>query len=106
MALPKNESRKIAVNGAAYEWAVSPDSGCMWLIVQRHGSPRQRLVARFDYHDTRDPDGRNLGQRRVVSPGVVRTVILHALAHGWRPAGRRLKPLRMDGEAIVPAPRR
>src|SRR4051794_41149136 len=102
MALAKRGSRTICVDGIAYRWAVSPDSGCMWLIVERARGPGQRVEASFDYHDVVEPDGRIVRQRRTLSPGVVRAVVLHALAKGWQPEQRGLAPLRMDGEAVQP----
>ncbi len=100
MALAKKSSRTIAVDGFEYRWAVSPDSGCMWLVVELADEPGQRVEAWFEYDDVVRPDGRIVGQRRSVSPGVVRAVVLHALANGWRPERGGLKPLRVDGGAV------
>jgi hypothetical protein len=103
MALAKRTSRTITVDGAEYRWAVSPDSGYMWLIVERAHMPGQRVQASFDYHDVVQPEGhiRHItGQRRSVSPGVVRAVVRHALANGWRAEKGGLKPFRVDGEAV------
>jgi hypothetical protein len=102
MALAKRSSRTITVNGSEYRWAVSPDSGYMWLVVELADGPGQRVEASFDYHDVVQADGRVTGQRRSVSPGVVRAVVLHALANGWRPDQGGLRPLRIDGEAVRP----
>jgi len=102
MALAKRSSRTITVDGARYRWAVSPDSGYMWLVVERADRPGQRLRACFAYHDFVQPDGLVTGQLRPVSPGVVRAVVLHALANGWRPEQRGLKPFQVDGEAVQP----
>ena len=102
MALAKRSSRAITITGVQYRWAVSPDSGCLWLVVERAGEPGQRLEASFEYRDIVGPDDRNAGQGRSVSPGVVRAVVLHALANGWHPEQRGLAPLRVDGEAVRP----
>ena len=74
----------------------------MVLVVERADRPGQRVEAVFAYHDVRGADGRNAGQRRLVSPGVVAVVIRHALANGWRPGGGGLEPLRVEGEAVRP----
>jgi len=100
MALAKRSSRTITVDGSEYRWAVSPDSGYMWLVVELAAQPGQRIQASFDYHDVVQADGLITGQRRSVSPGVVRAVILHALANGWHPERHGLKPFRVDGEAV------
>jgi len=102
MALAKQSSRTITVDGSEYRWAVSPDSGSMWLVVELADRPGQRVEAKFEYHDVVQLDGRMTGQRRSISPGVVRAVVLHALAKGWRPGRGGLKPLRVDGEAVRP----
>jgi len=102
MALSKRKSRTISVNGVKYRWALSPDSGCMWLIIEDADSPGQLVEARFDIHDAVAPDGRLSSQRACVSPGVVRTIILHALHRGWHPQQRGLKALRIDGDVVSP----
>ncbi|MEM7627449.1 MAG: hypothetical protein AAF333_17775 [Planctomycetota bacterium] len=102
MALAKRSSRTISIDGLEYRWAVSPDSGYLCLVVERADRPGQRVEASFDYHDVVQPDGCIAGQRRSVSPGVVRAVVLHALANGWRSEAPGLKPFRVDGEAVRP----
>lgn len=101
MALSKRSSRTITVDGSVYRWAVSGDSGYMWLIVELADEPGQRVEASFGYHDVVGPGGRITRQRRSVSPGVVRAVVLHALANGWQPERGGLKALRVDGEALL-----
>ncbi len=88
------------VSGVAYRWAVSPDSGHMWLVVERADRAGQRVEASFDYHDEVWSDGRVSGHGRSVSPGVVRAIVLHALVNGWRPEQGGLRPFRVDGEAV------
>ena len=89
MALAKRGSRRITVEGVVYRWAVSPDDGFMVLVVERAEAPGQRLEAFFGYGDIREPDRagttRTVGQGCVIGPGVVRLVVLSALANGWRP---------------------
>ena len=44
-----------------------------------------------------------VGQRRSISPGVVRKIILAALARGWQPAKHGLRSFRIqDADQIVP----
>ena len=105
MALANRSSRTITVDSSAYRWAVSPDSGSMWLVVELADQPGQRVEAAFDYHDVVQPGGRITAQRRSVSPGVVRAVVLHALANGWRPSQAGLQPLRVDSQAVRRAER-
>jgi hypothetical protein len=79
----------------------------MVLVAQAADGSGQRLEAYFNYHDVYEPaEGRERraeGQRRSVSPGVVRRVILAALGRGWKPAARGLRPFRMqDADQVVP----
>ena len=101
MALARRGSRIIRVDGVAYRWAVSPDGGSVWLVVERDGASGQRVQAMFDYSDTILPDGHTGRQGRSLTPRVVRSVIARASANGWQPLLPGLKPLRVDGEAVL-----
>lgn len=99
MALSKANSRPIVFQGAAYRWAVSGDSGHMWLVVERADAVGQRLELCFDYADRIEPrqDGSaTLHQQRSITPGVVARVIEAALSRGWAPTARGRPPMRMD----------
>jgi hypothetical protein len=107
MALAKRGTRRIAVDGVTYRWVVSPDDGYMVLVAELADDPGQRLEVLFAYHDLYEPEGgsvlRIVGQRRAVSPGVVRAVILAALGRGWQPSRRGLPAFRVhDAEQLVP----
>jgi hypothetical protein len=107
MALAKKGTRRISVNGVPYRWVVSRDDGYMVLVAERADGPGQRLEAFFKYHDVHEPDGpgafRVVGQRRSISPGVVRAVILAALALGWQPSVCVAKAFRIqDADSLVP----
>jgi len=62
----------------------------------------QRVEATFDYREVVAPDARSARQRRSVSPGKVRAVVLHALTNGWHPEQRGHKPMRFNGESLHP----
>jgi hypothetical protein len=107
MALAMKGSRRITVAGTLYRWVLSPDDGYMVLVAELRDQPGQRLEAFFRYHDLYEPaEGGSLrivGQRRSVSSGVVRTIILAALARGWEPSQRGLQSFRIqDAEQLVP----
>lgn len=100
MSLALRNSRKIAVDGANYRWAVSPDSGVMLQIVQHADGKGQKLEVSFDYADKVQKNGRTR-QSRTVSSRVVRAIILHSLTVGWQPKLRNAKPLRVDGDIAM-----
>lgn len=107
MALARKGSRRITVEGVPYRWAFAPDDGYMVLVVESAGSSGQRVEAFFRYHDLHEPAEagvlRIVGQRRSISPGVVRQVILAALGRGWQPSQRGLPAFRVDdAEHLVP----
>lgn len=107
MALPQKGSRRIVVEGVAYRWVATPNDGYISLVVERADDPGQRLGASFKYHDILQSAGagaaRVVGQRRSVSPGAVRAVILAALGRGWQPSRRGLSPFCVpDAEQLVP----
>ena len=94
MALARKSSSLINIDCVEYRWAVSPDSGYMWLIVERADEPGQKIEAKFLYQFN--------GLRREITPGAVRTIVLHALAAGWQPDVRNHTHFHVDGEELVP----
>ena len=99
MTLPRKDARRIVVDSHTYRWAVSPDSGCLWLIVESTERDGQRLEARLAHHDG-DP---HIPQGQQIRPGVVRTIIETALARGWQPAQRSGQPFTMrDVDQLIP----
>jgi hypothetical protein len=108
MTMPKKGSRKIVVNGHVYRWVPSPDDGCLVVVVEGGEVSGQRLWAVMKYHDICVPDGpgvlRIVGQRRSITPSVVRKIILAAIGRGWQPDRPGLGEFRMDAEQILPIP--
>ncbi|MEH2375329.1 hypothetical protein [Nostoc sp.] len=94
MGLPKKGTRTISVDETTYQWVISNDSGYMWLIVEQKDTQGQRLCAGFRYHNTylddEAGDWRCVLQQRLISPSVVKSVILLALKRGWKPTQGRL----------------
>ena len=90
MSLARRNSRRITVGGQPYRWAVSPDSGYMWLVAERDDCKGQRVEAVFEYRE------------QPLTPEVARRVIEQGLASGWQPTIGDLKPHRVDGEAVRP----
>lgn len=89
MGLAKKETRIIIVNETTYRWVVSPDSGYLHLVIEHKDLPGQRLIAGFKYHNTyvsdKDNEYRRWAQRRLITPSLVKSVILIALDKGWKP---------------------
>ena len=84
MTLPGKGSRIIDVEGQAYRWIVSPDSGYNVIIVESTHGKGQRVEVVFDYSD--EP----------LTSSTTRRIIFTALNLGWQPHHRGLKPLRLQ----------
>jgi hypothetical protein len=107
VGLAKRGTRRIAIDGLAYRWVVSPDDGYMVLVAELADDPGQRLEAFFRYQDVCEPQGggvlRIVGQRRSIRPGIVRAVIEAALGRGWQPSKRGLSAFRVhDADQLAP----
>lgn len=96
MGLARKGSRSLHVKGRDYRWVVSPDDGYMVIVVEAASGEGQRMHAEIEYRDVTREDGRIVGQKANVSPGVVRRAIVHALAEGWQPEQGGLTPFRLD----------
>lgn len=73
MSLAKKGTRRITVNDVQYRWTVSPnDEPGIAIVIEHSNSPAQRVVAWVDHG-------------HVISPGMVRNVIIRVLGHGWQP---------------------
>ncbi|MBW4605312.1 MAG: hypothetical protein KME29_38625 [Calothrix sp. FI2-JRJ7] len=94
MGLPKKGTRIITVNETTYRWVVSPSDGYLYIIIEHSDFSRQRLNAGFKYHNTyvsdKDNEYRRWAQRRLITPSLVKSVILLALDKGWKPTQRGL----------------
>jgi len=76
MALAKKGTRSIMVNDARFRWTVSPDDEPgIGVVVEDYSVPGQRAAIWVEHGN-------------ILSPGLVRHFILHALAHGWNPKKR------------------
>ena len=106
MALATKGSSLIIVEDVSYRWVVSANDGILFLVVEAADENGQRLRARFRYHDISEPENagvtRMIGQRRSITPGVVREVVLTAMARGWQPSQRGLTAFDLDGDQVVP----
>ena len=77
MSIAKKGTRRIVVEGASYQWVVSPDDEPgLGIVVEREAGHGQRLLAWVEHGNT-------------ISPVLVRKVILYALSRGWTPSERK-----------------
>jgi len=73
MALARKGTRTINVEGSTFRWTVSPDDEPGIAIVVEHWeSPEQRMTTWVEHGN-------------IISPHLVRHVILHAMSNGWHP---------------------
>jgi hypothetical protein len=71
MGIAKKGTRRIVVEGETYRWVVSPDDEPgLGIVIEKDNFHGQRLVAWVE-HDN------------IISPGLVKKVILLALEEGW-----------------------
>ncbi len=73
MTLKKKTTRRIVVDGRSYRWIAAPNDEGLAFVVEHESGHGQRVVAKWYEHGT------------VISPGVVRDVVVRALENGWRP---------------------
>ena len=91
MALPKKGLRKITVNNVRYAWSATGNDNYIGLIVISLDKEGQVLSTGFDYNtgvtggyysfEGQTPDR----QPFIITPGIVRQIIEHALLKGWKP---------------------
>ncbi len=113
MGLAKKGTNKITVDGVAYRWVVSPDSGYMWVIVELSQESGQRLEAGAFPYDDRPADcdaiaGDQIAHRQnEITPHAVKKIIELALSKGWRPTLKGLPPFQLrDTEKRIALPHR
>ena len=97
MALPKKRYRKISVNDKQYYWIASGNDGHIDLIIVSGETSFQKLFAQFDYKS--DFISKTVRQF-VITPKIVRQVIIYGLKNGWVPEqkGTDLNLGFIDGE--------
>jgi hypothetical protein len=96
MTLPKKKSRKIQVDGKEYRWLISKRKETIELSIERTEISGQLMQVSFESHNSYKKDA-NLQWQRVrqdtsITPQIVKQIIQHGLANGWKPEERR-KPL-------------
>lgn len=73
MALAKKGTRTINVEGSTFRWTVAPnDEPGIAIVVELQESSAQRMATWVEHGN-------------IISPSLVRHVILHALNDGWQP---------------------
>lgn len=77
VSLSKKGSRLITVEGVAYRWSFSQDSGYAVVVLQHGAGTGQRVEAQTG--------SRDWGDKRPVTPAGVARLITFALTQGWNP---------------------
>ena len=101
MAIPKKGSRTIEVDGATYRWKVTGNDMVIDVIIEQDNLKGQKLRATFDYHNE-TPEGKIKKQERLITPGVIKELIVFALKNGWVPGQNGKPDYGLDGEKVVP----
>lgn len=97
MALPKQGSRTITVNGVSYRWMVTGNDMVIDVIIEQDAVKGQKLRSSFAYHD-----GTPGGQKRKITPQTIKELILSALDAGWTPESQGKSDFGINGELVVP----
>ena len=84
MSLAAKNSRAIDVDGKAYRWAVSPDSGYNVLVVQAADGSGAKLLTTVDYSGTHYASADENGSL-AITPALVVSIIRQAREYGWQP---------------------
>ena len=93
MALPKKGLRKIVVNDPKFAWSATGNDDYINLSIVPFEKNGQLLTSNFKYHfkqisQTGLEDGSkvtHLKQQFIITPFIVRQVILYGLINGWTP---------------------
>jgi len=107
MAIAAKGLRSISVDGHSYLWLVKGNDGYIDLIICDKSREGQLLRTSFHYYQTLLPTqagGYRIvpGSQFVITPAVVKEVILHGLAHGWTPFAKG-EPMGVDIEETCDA---
>ena len=91
MSLARRTSRKIIVDGTAYRWTASGDSGWINVVVQHASGDGAKFHARAPYFDWYDAHWYEINapvspRLPNVTPAIVRRLIEAGRAAGWNPA--------------------
>ncbi len=72
MSLVKKGTRQITVDGSRFRYRVAPNDEGLAIVVENAKTPSQRMVTWVDHGN-------------IVSPWLVRRMIVGALSEGWHP---------------------
>jgi len=103
MAFNKKKKRRMIVDGQLYFWSANGNDGWIDLWIMAHVPCGQKLSCYFAYHQDFIPHsegGYSTINQFIVTPYIVRQVILHGLQHGWKPLepGPDLKLRHLDDQ--------
>lgn len=97
--MPRKGKRSIVVDGRTYRWSVHVDRD-YWgprVAIEQEGIGGQVLASGFFFTHCGASYKPALD---IITPGVVRRLILAGLAQGWKPEQRGLPPMYIDGKVI------
>jgi len=99
MTLPEKGSRTISVNDTKYRWMVTGNDMIIDVIIEQDNVKGQKLLSGFDYHNGAN-EGYTATQERIVSPEVIKKLILRALEIGWEPGVQGKPDFFVSGEVV------
>jgi hypothetical protein len=86
-------SRRIVVNDVEYRWRAKGDDGYITIAISPTNNIGPRIRGNLKYHETWIDCGngiaRSAGDQIVITPGIVRRIIEHAIEqHGYDPRAK------------------
>lgn len=97
--MPRKGTRSIVVDGRTYRWSARVDRD-HWgpsVVIEQEGTGGQVLTSGFFFTHL---GGSYKPALDIITPDVVRRLILAGLTQGWKPEERGLPPLHIDGKLI------
>ena len=93
MARSKKGKRSIIVDTQKYSWSTTGSDAGITLVITEYQDSLSTVIASFCYHPIiikRDPKTGSVTTKQsfIITPAIVREVILYALKNGWKPKQR------------------
>jgi len=101
MTLPRKGTRTIQIEESCYRFKVTGNDMIIDVVVEKENSRGQKLTSTFEYHNETE-NGEMKKQERVVTPVVIKQLVLLGLKNGWNPVAKGRPNFHINGEEHFP----